>query len=116
LRVAFSVCEEVAVMYAGTVLEFGDARMVEAEPRHPYTLGLFLSEPAIDRRLPDLAPIKGTPAKPDDVLGKCVFEPRCTWAREECRQQRPTLQPVGAQRAARLRATEIRHGLRAVRP
>ena len=116
LRVAFSVCHEIAVLYAGTLLELGDAHTLEAEPRHPYTLGLLLSEPAVDRRLAGLSPISGTPSKPDDVVGKCAFEPRCDWAREQCGHGAPPLLTVDTgTKTACIRSGEIREEMQLVR-
>ena len=51
LRVAFSMCDRVDVLYAGSVIEHGPASAVEEQPAHPYTLGLLLSEPPVDGRL-----------------------------------------------------------------
>ena len=67
LRVAFSMCDRITVLYAGSVLEVAPAQALEHEPRHPYTLGLLLSEPPGDRRLSSLVAIPGSVADPDEV-------------------------------------------------
>src|SRR4051812_5425555 len=77
LRVAFSVCDRVYVLYAGSLMEAAPAAELEAEPLHPYSLGLLLSEPAADRRLPQLVAIEGTVPAPAHVAGMCSFAPRC---------------------------------------
>ena len=67
LRVAFALCDRVLVLYAGSVLEVATAEAMEAEPLHPYTLGLLLSDPPVDRRLSRMAAIPGSVPSPDDV-------------------------------------------------
>lgn len=112
LRMAFSFCDRVYVFYAGSVLEVGRASDVEREPLHPYTLGLLLSEPPIDRRLSGLQAIGGTVPVPDQVDGICGFAPRCAWAQSECRATRPPL--VGIEdrhESACSRIREIRRNL-----
>ena len=69
LRLAFSTCDRVYVLYAGSLLEVGDAKSVERDPHHPYTLGLLLSEPPAERRVPRLIAIRGSVPRPDDVAG-----------------------------------------------
>ncbi|MGI9015791.1 MAG: dipeptide ABC transporter ATP-binding protein [Euzebya sp.] len=94
LRVAFSMCDRVYVLYAGSLLEIASATALEAEPLHPYTLGLLLSEPPGDRRVPVLAGIKGSVPDPDSVATCCAFAPRCTWAAKACHDGSPPLQEV----------------------
>ena len=73
LRVAFSICRRIYVLYAGSVLEVAPAADLEREPLHPYTLGLLLSEPSVERRLDELAAIEGSVPAPDEVAGRCPF-------------------------------------------
>ncbi|MEO6124001.1 MAG: ABC transporter ATP-binding protein [Ilumatobacteraceae bacterium] len=101
LRVAFSVCDRVYVMYAGSVLEVGNARDVQHAPLHPYTHGLLLSEPTARHRQADLRSIEGTVPRPDDIAAQCAFTARCRWAADECREARPELLPVGRERWSR---------------
>jgi peptide/nickel transport system ATP-binding protein len=98
LRVAFSICDRVYVLYAGSVLEVGSARELESTPMHPYTLGLLLSEPPVDRRLSDLVAIGGSVPAPDDVVDCCAFSPRCQWVEAECRARKPDLRLVAPSR------------------
>jgi peptide/nickel transport system ATP-binding protein len=116
LRVAFSMCDRLYVLYAGSVLEVGPTRRVEDEPLHPYTLGLLLSEPPADRRLKVMPAIAGGVPEPDAVSGSCRFAARCRWADERCSARAPDLAPVEPDRAtACVRIDEIRAELRAVR-
>jgi peptide/nickel transport system ATP-binding protein len=109
LRVAFSVCDQVYVLYAGRVLEVGAAAAVQSGPLHPYTQGLLLSEPPVDRRAGGLTSIEGSVPAPDEVAGQCAFAPRCAWAVPACRSARPPLVEVEAERiSACLRVAEIR--------
>ena len=57
LRVAFSICQRIYVLYAGSLLEVAEGDRIEQEPLHPYTLGLLLSEPSVERRVPRLPAI-----------------------------------------------------------
>jgi peptide/nickel transport system ATP-binding protein len=116
LRIAFAVCDRVHVMYAGTILEVSPARPLSAEPLHPYTLGLLLSEPPVDRRLAQLSTIEGAIRRPDEVVSGCAFAHRCRWALDACREQEPTLVEVEPGRwSACIRIGEIRPELRAQR-
>ncbi len=116
LRVAFSMCKRIYVLYAGSVLEVGDSAVVEAQPLHPYTLGLLLSEPPLDKRLSTLPAMPGSVPSPDLVANSCAFAPRCAWARPVCTARRPSLAPVGpGQESACIRIDEIRDEMRAAR-
>jgi peptide/nickel transport system ATP-binding protein len=109
LRVAFAAASRTYVMYAGSVLEQGPAGAVEAEPLHPYTLGLLLSEPPIDRRLAAMPGIPGSVPRPDEVAGRCPFADRCEWAAPKCNEGTPALTEVEAGRhSACVRIGEIR--------
>jgi oligopeptide/dipeptide ABC transporter ATP-binding protein len=98
LRVAFALCDRVLVLYAGSVLETASAEQMEAEPRHPYTLGLLLSDPPVDRRLSHMAAIHGTVPAADDVANTCAFSPRCQWRLEACDAGAPALIEVAESR------------------
>ena len=108
LRVAFSICQRIYVLYAGSVLEAAPAADLEREPLHPYTLGLLLSEPSVERRLDELAAIEGTVPSPDEVSGRCPFAPRCRWAAPQCSAGAPPLREVApGRRSACVRVDEI---------
>ena len=113
LRVAFSVCSRIYVLYAGSVLETAPAVELEAEPLHPYSLGLLTSDPPVDYRVSPLPVIEGSVPAPDDVKGVCPFSPRCQWAAPEClSEQALHLVDVGpARRSACVRLAAIRREL-----
>ncbi len=116
LRVAFSTCDRLYVMYAGSLLEVGAASAVEAEPLHPYTLGLLLSEPPADRRLTELVAIPGSVPAPDDVATICPLAPRCQWSRPKCEAAKPPLMAVTPGRlSACVRVDEITDEMRSLR-
>jgi len=108
LRVAFATCDRVFVLYAGMLLEAADARDLEVEPLHPYSLGLLLSEPDLLERV-ELNGIPGAVPRPDDVEHMCSFAPRCRWVADVCRAARPPFTEHEAGRfSACARLTEIR--------
>ena len=116
LRIAFSVCDRISVLYAGSLLEVGAASAVEEEPLHPYTLGLMLAEPAADRRQSELVAIQGAVPEADDVADRCSFAPRCRWAAEICLQGRPSLVEADPGRlTACVRIEDIRPEMLALR-
>ena len=95
LGVVAEVCEDVAVMYAGRIVEQGTADDVFNRTRHPYTEGLFDSLPNLKQRGEELVPIKGLMPDPSDLPPGCAFAPRCPYATEECTKAVPALRPVG---------------------
>jgi peptide/nickel transport system ATP-binding protein len=109
LRVAFSMCDRIYVLYAGSLIEAGPALDVEAEPFHPYTLGLLLSELPANHRLAQLFSIAGNVPDPDSVSSECPFAPRCEWVLPKCRIGAPPLLQVSPKRlSACVRLDEIR--------
>jgi peptide/nickel transport system ATP-binding protein len=116
LRVAFALCDRVLVLYAGSVLEVAAAEPMEAGPLHPYTLGLLLSDPPVDRRLSRMAAIPGSVPSPADVAGSCAFAPRCEWRADACTAGAPPLAEVAAARwSACVRVAEIEPLMQAAR-
>ncbi|MDT4994917.1 MAG: glutathione transport system ATP-binding protein [Actinoplanes sp.] len=92
LGVVAGHADEVAVMYAGRIVEQAPVLALFATPAMPYTLGLLGSvpTPVAPRRLP-LVPIEGEPPSPAQRPAGCPFEPRCPLAREDCREKEPAL-------------------------
>jgi peptide/nickel transport system ATP-binding protein len=116
LRLAFSTCDRIYVLYAGSLLEMGAARDVEEDPFHPYTLGLLLSEPPVDKRVPKLIAIRGKVPRADTVMDRCAFADRCDWAKDECRAGAPPLAERAPGRlTACIRRAEIATEMRALR-
>ena len=86
LGVVAKVCDLVAVMYAGKIVEQGTLRDVFNTPLHPYTEGLFTSLPNLENREADLIPIPGLMPDPTKLPPGCAFEPRCRYAGEKCKE------------------------------
>ncbi|WP_095090777.1 ABC transporter ATP-binding protein [Mesorhizobium sophorae] len=116
LRVAFAMCDRIYVMYAGSLVEVAPADKLDAEPLHPYSNALLLSEPPVDRRVAELVAIPGSVPSPGEVANKCVFVPRCQWAQSACHQGSPLLREVMPGRlSACIRVDEIRGQMTALR-
>jgi peptide/nickel transport system ATP-binding protein len=116
LRLAFSTCDRIHVLYAGSLLEVGSVRDVERDPFHPYTLGLLLSEPPATKRVQRLIAIRGVVPKAGDVEGVCAFAERCDWAQAPCRAGKPALMEQAPGRfTACIRQREIAEEMRALR-
>ena len=94
LGVVAEVCDDVAVMYAGRIVEIGTADEVFNHTLHPYTEGLFDSLPNLRQRGEDLIPIKGLMPDPMHLPEGCSFSPRCPYATEECHHKQPELKLV----------------------
>ncbi|MBC7560306.1 MAG: ABC transporter ATP-binding protein [Dermatophilaceae bacterium] len=108
LGVVCEVADEVAVMYAGRIVESASADALFDRPAHPYTEALLVSVPQAGRIGVDLPVIPGSPPVPSALPSGCPYHPRCGWAIEACRTQRPELLPVALHRqAACLRAEEV---------
>jgi peptide/nickel transport system ATP-binding protein len=94
LGVVAEVCDDLAVIYAGEIVELGDREAVFDHPSHPYTLGLFGAVPTLAEDKERLNPITGLPPDPSNLPGGCHFNPRCSLASEECRQEKITLREI----------------------
>jgi peptide/nickel transport system ATP-binding protein len=111
LGVVAGLCDRVAVMYAGKLVEIADADDLFAEPAHPYTAGLLNSTPRLDIVMPRLVSIEGAP--PDLVAPPvgCPFAARCSLAVTQCLEAMPGLKMYdGGRRAACWRAFEVSRG------
>lgn len=95
LGVVAELCDRVAVMYAGNIIELADVKELFANPLHPYTQGLMRAIPMIDRRMERLETIPGS--VPDLIYppSGCRFHPRCPFAFEKCKLEKPELLHVG---------------------
>ncbi len=85
LGVVAEMCDEVAIVYAGEIVESGSLKDIFKNPTHPYTLGLFGALPKLDEDVEWLSPIDGLPPDPTDLPKGCKFNPRCDKATEKCR-------------------------------
>ncbi len=94
LGVVAEVCDDVAVMYAGRIVEIGTADDIFNHTGHPYTEGLFNSLPNLKQKGEDLIPIKGLMPDPMRLPEGCSFSPRCPYKTEVCNSSCPSLQLV----------------------
>ena len=99
LPVVAQICQQVAVMYGGRLVETGPVREVLIDPRHPYTLGLVRSAPDFDNVRESLVPIPGSPPSLVSPPEGCRFHPRCKFAEEDCLVTEPPLKVLGGGRA-----------------
>ncbi len=95
MGVVAEVADDVAVMYLGKIVEFGDVRTIFHAPKHPYTQALLRSIPKIAIEREELDPIKGMVPSPFRRPAGCPFHPRCSKAMEKCRSVEPKANPVG---------------------
>jgi peptide/nickel transport system ATP-binding protein len=101
LGVVAEHCDDIMVMYAGRVAEFGDRRDIYYGAHHPYTWGLMQSISRIDQsRNERLKPIKGQPPSLINIPSGCPFNPRCPYAMPICRREVPSLLPVNGHHAS----------------
>ncbi len=79
-------CDNVAVVYAGQIIEYGSKQQIFETPAHPYTKGLFGAIPQLTTDLDRLIPIQGLPPDPIHLPQGCYFSPRCPYAKPECKE------------------------------
>lgn len=84
LGIVAEICDKIAIMYAGEIVETGTAKDIFNDRRHPYTIGLFNSIPSLTTEVERLQPIMGLAPNPADLPSGCKFHPRCPYAEETC--------------------------------
>lgn len=94
LGVVAEICDTVAIMYAGQIVEYGTLEDIYEHTAHPYTKGLFGSIPSLVQKVKRLNPIKGSLPDPTNLPEGCPFHPRCPYAAERCRQENPCAMQV----------------------
>lgn len=85
LGVVAQTSDNVAVIYAGKIVEYGSKEAIFLHPTHPYTIGLFNSLPSMNENSKRLKPIAGSPPDPTNLPKGCAFAPRCPYATDVCR-------------------------------
>ena len=95
LGIVAEICDKVAIMYAGGVVEYASKEKLYNEPAHPYTKGLFNSIPKLDVDEEWLEEIDGLPPEPTEVIPGCAFSPRCSKCMEICSHQHHRSSNVG---------------------
>ncbi|WP_326731769.1 ABC transporter ATP-binding protein [Streptomyces phaeochromogenes] len=106
LDLAVAVTDDIAVMYAGTIVELAPSKGLHHTARHPYTAGLLRSRPAIGTRARPIS-LPGRPLSAFEAGPGCVFADRCAFAQERCRTERPRLETHGTHLVACHRAAEL---------
>lgn len=96
LGVVAEVAQQVAVMYAGQVVEQGSVEAIFADPQHPYTIGLMGSIPSLSARKGPLSTIPGSVPLPESMPQGCRFATRCPFAQSRCHDEKPPLTTLGA--------------------
>ena len=94
-------CDYVAIIYAGTLMEYGALREIFKSPQHPYTIGLFGSIPSLERKVDRLRPIPGLMPDPTNLPPGCPFSERCPHSAEVCSREVPALVQLGGEHAVR---------------
>jgi peptide/nickel transport system ATP-binding protein len=108
LGVAAEIADEVAVMYAGRIVEYGPVRQVLKSPAHPYTQGLMNATVHRGMKGRDLIPIPGQPPDLTRLPVGCSFAPRCPAVHERCRASFPDIYSLSAEHVARCYLLESR--------
>lgn len=101
LGIVAEVCDNVAVVYAGQVVEYGSREEIFDHPCHPYTIGLFGSLPDINSDVERLSPIMGMPPDPANLPCGSAFSPRCPYADEKCRAAEVALARIDGSHSCR---------------
>jgi len=107
LKVVRQICDEVAVMYLGRIVEQGKPQDLFAHPAHPYTRALVSAIPTLQRgKDHQRILLQGDPPNPINLPSGCAFHPRCPMATASCRELTPALQTLpGGRKVACLHAT-----------
>ena len=94
MGVVAETADNILVLYAGKVVEYGSVKDIFNAPKHPYTQGLLSSIPPLQEDVEELNTIEGTVPAPGQMPAGCRFGPRCPHAGEHCRREQPGLYPV----------------------
>jgi len=108
LELAAAVCDRIAVMYAGFLVEDHSAATLHECVLHPYTAGLLASRPSPTERARRLTAIPGRPLSAFEVEQGCPFASRCAFVEGRCREELPAMRDLDAARVRCVRAEELR--------
>lgn len=111
LDLATAVCDRMAVMYAGSIVELQAATRLHEDPRHPYSAALVGARPSVTHRSERLASIPGQPLSAFAAPAGCAFAPRCRYAEDRCADRLPPLEAADDALVRCVRAAELRHRL-----
>jgi peptide/nickel transport system ATP-binding protein len=114
LGVVAEMADEVAVMYAGRIVEKGPVAAIFDDPQHPYTIGLLGALPAMGGRSGRLTSIPGAVPPPQMWPQGCRFSTRCPFADERCRTEKPPLTALGEGHQVACWKAPLEHHVRAV--
>ena len=95
LGIVAETCDDVAIMYAGEIIEYGTLEQMFTGTAHPYTLGLFESIPRLNVEMNRLKPIPGLMPDPANLPEGCKFHPRCSCAQDICKAEEPATRDLG---------------------
>ncbi len=101
LGIVAKMCDKVAVMYAGRIVETGNVRDIFYSPKHPYTEALLGSLPRLDVDVTRLDSIPGQPPALHDLPPGCPFAPRCKYAMDKCLEEYPPVYTINEGHSAR---------------
>jgi peptide/nickel transport system ATP-binding protein len=93
LAVVYHISDRVGVMYLGRLVELADVEKAFTRPQHPYTRMLLDAIPDLDMSGRPRTPVAGEVPNPLDPPTGCAFHPRCPWANERCKRERPAFKP-----------------------
>ncbi|MGM9522686.1 MAG: ABC transporter ATP-binding protein [Oscillospiraceae bacterium] len=106
LGIVASMCDRVAIIYAGEIVEIGSAEDIFDHSRHPYTVGLFDALPKLGVKVKRLTPIDGAIPDPTNLPRGCKFNPRCAFATPACLEREPELVEIAPGHYTRCCAAE----------
>jgi peptide/nickel transport system ATP-binding protein len=102
LAVLSEMCDRIAIMYAGRIMETGYSMDLILNPKHPYTKGLLASFPTIDDLDKDLKSIPGVPPDLTHPPPGCPFHPRCEYVIEICKKERPPIEEIDGRKDSQI--------------
>ena len=110
LGIVAEICDKVAIMYAGQIVEYASVEKVYNNPSHPYTNGLFNSIPKLDTEEEWLEEIHGLPPEPTEQIEGCAFSPRCPNCMEICKHKKPGITHIDEEHYVRCFLYEMEEG------